>query len=150
MRLLNGLTKWFWGCIMSDDNDLYTNMLAMIDSNVDYTFEKYATVMKLYDNGFCCVREAEESVEHDNVPILNGAGLRIGDTVILGFLNDSIYEPVCLGMVGRQLTTGTEAVVEAMELSVLGLPAVSSQHEINLRLVEKIVELENRLDGLSK
>ena len=88
-------------------SDLYNNLQVLIDDNVTVTVEKYATVTKLQEH-YCTVKEADEETEHTNVPILDGAKLQVGDTVVIGFLNNSIYDVVCYGAVGRTVHDDTK------------------------------------------
>ena len=88
-------------------SDLYNNLQVLIDDNVTVTVEKYATVTKLQEH-YCTVKEADEETEHTNVPIIDGAKLQVGDTVVIGFLNNSIYDVVCYGAVGRTVHDDTK------------------------------------------
>ena len=88
-------------------SDLYENLLRATDNTKDITTEKYATVTKV--NGlYCDVKEEDNGLEHTNVPILDGAKLQVGDTVVIGFLNNSIYDVVCYGAVGRTVHDDTK------------------------------------------
>lgn len=82
--------------------NLYDNLLKATDNTNDITNEKYGTVTKL-DNNICSVKEEESDIEHSNVPIMNGVTLKLGDQVIIGFLNNSIYNPIVLGTIARRV-----------------------------------------------
>lgn len=85
---------------MSDD--FYKNLLKATDNTSDITVEKYAIITKI--NGlYCSVKETDNDLEHHNVPIVNGANLSVGDKVIIGFLNNSIYDVVCYGALDKEV-----------------------------------------------
>lgn len=77
-------------------SDLYENLLKATDNTADITNEKYGTVTKI-NNGLVSVKEDAADIEHSNVPILNNVIVELGDRVVLGFVNNSIYNPVLLG-----------------------------------------------------
>ena len=79
---------------------LYENLLKATNNIDDITTEKYGVITKL-DGIYCSVKETDNDLEHNNVPILNGANLSVGDKVILGFLNNSIYDVVCYGALDK-------------------------------------------------
>lgn len=81
-------------------NNLYDNLLKATNNIDDITTEKYGVITKL-DGIYCSVKETDNDLEHNNVPILNGANLSVGDKVILGFLNNSIYDVVCYGALDK-------------------------------------------------
>ena len=83
-------------------NNLYDNLLKATNNIDDITTEKYGVITKL-DGIYCSVKETDNDLEHNNVPILNGANLSVGDKVILGFLNNSIYDVVCYGALDKQI-----------------------------------------------
>ena len=83
-------------------SDLYDNLLKATNNIDDITTEKYGVITKL-DGLYCSVKETDNDLEHNNVPILNGANLSVGDKVILGFLNNSIYDVVCYGALDKQI-----------------------------------------------
>ena len=90
-------------------SDLYENLLKATDNTNDITTEKYGVITKI--NGtLCSVKEYDSELEHSNVPIVNGAKLEIGDKVIIGFLNNSIYDTVCYGVLDRQIETNWEDI----------------------------------------
>ena len=90
-------------------SDLYDNLLSATDNTNDITTEKYGVITKI--NGtLCSVKEYDSELEHSNVPIVNGAKLEIGDKVIIGFLNNSIYDTVCYGVLDRQIETNWEDI----------------------------------------
>lgn len=83
-------------------SELYDNLLKATNNIDDITTEKYATITKLNGN-YCNTKEEDTGLEHKNVPIINGANLSVGDKVILGFLNNSIYDVVCYGALDKTI-----------------------------------------------
>lgn len=79
-------------------DSLYENLLKATDNTNDITHEKYGTITKI-ENGLCSVKETDSGLEHSNVPILNGLSLKLGDNVVLGFAENSIYNPFVIGAV---------------------------------------------------
>ena len=118
-------------------SDLYTNLLKATSNIDDITTEKYATITKTYGN-YCDAKEEETGLEHTNVPILNGAKLQVGDKAIIGFLNNSIYETVCYGVLDRTTDIDSSNIIEESALTNLELGAGANQHQINLKVNEKI------------
>ncbi|MDO5827312.1 MAG: hypothetical protein Q4Q19_03520 [Methanobrevibacter sp.] len=84
---------------MSDD--LYSNLLRATDNTADITTEKQGTITKIQDK-LCNVKEEATGLEHTNVPVINEVQVKEGDTVLLGFLDNNIYNPVVYGVIGRE------------------------------------------------
>lgn len=78
--------------------DLYDNLVKATNNLEDIAFEKFGTITKI-DNGLCSVVEKDSELEHSNVHILNGLSLKLGDKVVLGFAENSIYNPFIIGAV---------------------------------------------------
>lgn len=85
---------------MSDD--LYSNLLRATDNTADITTEKQGTITKIQDK-LCNVKEEATGLEHTNVPVINEVQVKEGDTVLLGFLDNNIYNPVVYGVIGRRV-----------------------------------------------
>jgi len=81
----------------------YDELLKATDNLGDITFSKYGTITKI-DNGLCNVKEEDQDITHQNVPILNKITSKVGDKVVIGFINNSLYNPVIVG----NLTRGNE------------------------------------------
>lgn len=82
--------------------DLYENLLRATDNTADITTEKQGTVTKIQDK-LCNVKEEATGLEHTNVPVINEVQVKEGDTVLLGFLDNNIYNPVVYGVIGRRV-----------------------------------------------
>ena len=83
-------------------SDFYDNLLKATNNIDDITTEKYGVITKL-DGLYCSVKETDNDLEHNNVPIINGANLSVGDKAIIGFLNNSIYDVVCYGALDKTI-----------------------------------------------
>lgn len=80
---------------MSDD--FFNNLQAVTDNIGDIAFTKYATITEVGVDGTCTAKEDEvDGVTHENVLLLSH-NLQIGDKVVIGFVDNSIYNPVILG-----------------------------------------------------
>ena len=82
-------------------SELYENLLRATDNTNDITNEKYGTVVKI-NGALCSVLEEDTNLEHTNVPVLNQIYLETGDKVVIGFVDNSIYNPVVLGVIGKE------------------------------------------------
>lgn len=118
-------------------SDLYENLLKATDNTSDITNEKYGTVTKI-NGALCSVIEEDTNLEHTNVPVLNQIYLETGDKVVIGFVSNSIYNPIIVGNLTRRIRLSADDIIEPSSLNNLGLPANSSQHQINLKVNEKI------------
>lgn len=92
---------------MKSMSTLYENLRKATDNTSDITTEKYGVITKL-DGLYCSVKETDNELEHNNVPIVNGANLSVGDNVIIGFLNNSIYDVVCYGALDKTVHDNTK------------------------------------------
>lgn len=82
--------------------DLYDNLLRATDNTSDITTEKQGTITKIQDK-LCNVKEEATGLEHTNVPVINEVQVKEGDTVLLGFLDNNIYNPIIYGVIGREV-----------------------------------------------
>lgn len=84
-------------------SELYENLLKATNNIDDITNEKYATVTKVAGD-YCSVQEEDTNLEHSQVPILNKITCETGDKVVLGFVNNSLYDPVIIGNLSRKIS----------------------------------------------
>ena len=78
-------------------NDFYTNLTTITNNLEDIAFTKYATITNLNSDGTCTAKEDEEDgLTHENVLTL-AHNLQVGDKIVVGFVDNSIYNPVILG-----------------------------------------------------
>lgn len=91
-------------------SELYENLLKATDNTNDITNEKYATVTKVAGD-YCSVQEEDTLLEHSQVPILNKITCETGDKVVLGFVNNSLYDPVIIGNLSRKISGGGDGLL---------------------------------------
>ena len=101
-------------------SDFYENLLRATNNLDDITTEKYGTITSKKGN-YCTVKETDNDLEHTNVPILNGAELNVGDKVIIGFLNNSIYDVICYGAIGKTIhdTTKQDTLISGTNIKTI-------------------------------
>lgn len=86
---------------MSDD--FFTNLQAVTSNIEDITFSRFATITSITGN-YATVKEDESELEHTQVPLLNGVNLSVGDKVVLGFVDNSLYNPIIIGALDKEAT----------------------------------------------
>ena len=91
-------------------SDFYENLLKATDNTSDITTEKYATVTKVAGDT-CSVQEEDTLLEHSQVPVLNKVTCETGDKVVLGFVNNSLYDPVIIGNLSRKISGGGDGLL---------------------------------------
>ena len=101
-------------------SDFYENLLRATNNLDDITTEKYGTITSKKGN-YCTVKETDNDLEHTNVPIVNGAELNVGDKVIIGFLNNSIYDVICYGAIGKTIhdTTKQDTLISGTNIKTI-------------------------------
>jgi hypothetical protein len=98
-------------------SDFYDNLLKATNNINDITTEKYATVTKANNNQYSVI-EDDTNLEHSNIPSLNGAILELGDKVVVGFVDNSIYNPIILGTIGKEKNIDTDLDI-SLEMDLL-------------------------------
>ena len=83
-------------------NDFFSNLQAVTSNIEDITFSRFATITSITGN-YATVLEDESELEHTNVPTLSH-NLKVGDKVVLGFVDNSIYNPVILGSMNENIS----------------------------------------------
>ena len=79
---------------------LYDELLKATDNLQDISFSRYGTITNITDD-LCSVKEEEQDITHQNVPILNKTPCKVGDKVVLGFVDNNLYNPVVIGNLSR-------------------------------------------------
>lgn len=79
---------------MSDD--FFSNLQAVTSNITDITFSRFATITSITGNYATVKEDEEDGLTHENVPTLSH-NLQVGDKVVVGFVDNSIYNPVILG-----------------------------------------------------
>ena len=97
---------------------LYENLLKATDNTDDITHEKYAVITKL-ENNTCSVKEERTGLEHHQVPIINGLNLKIGDVVVLGFVENSIYNVFVVGSITTEKQVYTKDEIDKIVQDII-------------------------------
>jgi hypothetical protein len=115
-------------------SDFYENLLRATNNLDDITTEKYGTITSKKGN-YCTVKETDNDLEHTNVPIVNGAELNVGDKVIIGFLNNSIYDVICYGAIGKTIhdTTKQDTLQSGVNIKTINHQSLLGSGNINIQ-----------------
>ena len=115
-------------------SDFYENLLRATNNLDDITTEKYGTITSKKGN-YCTVKETDNDLEHTNVPIINGANLSVGDKVIIGFLNNSIYDVICYGAIGKTIhdTTKQDTLQSGVNIKTINHQSLLGSGNINIQ-----------------
>ena len=73
----------------------FDNLTEVTDNLKDISFTRFATVTGVNENTCSC--KEDEGVTHENVLVLSSK-VKVGDTVVLGFVSNSIYNPIIVGV----------------------------------------------------
>lgn len=118
------------------EGSFFENLKAISTDMEDINFQRFATVTQHNGDTYNVREEGDDGTIHNDVLSLD-TNIKVGDKVVLGFIDNSIYTPFILGSFNlADFDTGQ--VNEKSGLINLGLPANSSQHTINLKIDEKI------------
>ena len=132
------------------EDSFYDNLLRATDNTNDITNEKYATVTKI-EGKLVSVKEEDNEIEHSNVPILNNVKLGLGDKVVIGFVNNSIYNPILLGSLEHKASSGDDVSWDDIQDKPSSFPPSMHNHsitEVN-NLVSSLNEKLNVEDAFS-
>lgn len=78
---------------MSDD--FIENLTSLTNNLEDIAFSRYATITNINDNTVDC--KEDDGTIHKNVINSTNFNLNIDDTVLLGFVDNNIYNPMITG-----------------------------------------------------
>ena len=84
--------------MQDDDSSLYDNILKASDNLQDITFARYGTVIQV-NNDKATVKEENTTLQHENCLLLTKS-VKVGDKVVLGFVDNSIHNPYIIGVLG--------------------------------------------------
>lgn len=112
-------------------NSFYDNLVRATDNTSNISVEKYATVTLINDDNSVSCLEEDTDLTHDHVPVLNGLGLKLGDRVVLGFVDNSVYNPFVVGVLGHvDFPGGSGAYVDGEILVFTGGARVEGEELI--------------------
>lgn len=92
-----------------DEGSLYDNLLRATDNLQDISFTRYATILSI-NGDKCTAKEENSTLQHQNCLLLS-KGVNVGDKVVLGFVDNSIHQPVILGVIGGTPNGGGGSLV---------------------------------------
>lgn len=82
-------------------SESFFDNLSAVTSNIEeISFSKYAVVTEVNDDHTINCREKETDTLHSNVPCLNNSN-NVGDVVLLGFVDNDVYNPIVIGNLNR-------------------------------------------------
>ena len=85
-------------------DDFFSNLQAATSNLDDIVFKRFATVVEINNDGTVNCREDEDDgLTHENVLTL-AHNLQVGDKVVVGFVDNSIYNPVVLGSMNESIS----------------------------------------------
>jgi len=131
------------------EDNLYNNLLRATDNTNDITTEKYATITQKNGNTYN-VKETTNSLDHFNVPSV--CSCKVGDIVILGFVENDIYNPIIMGVLGY---SGEDlSIYELIENKVSSWsPTTNNSHYPTEKLVKDSLDSKiskSSINGLVK
>lgn len=94
-------------------DDFISNLQSLTSNLEEIVFTRFATVIKKNDDHTVDCREDSGTV-HKNIKHSNLFNFQVGDTVILGFVDNDLYEPVIVGT--RDVDLGVPTTEEIDEL----------------------------------
>ena len=112
------------------ESNFYDNLLRATDNTNDITNEKYATVTKI-EGKLVSVKEENGDLEHSNVPVLNNVKLDLGDKVVIGFVNNSLYNPILLGSLEQKASSGDDVSWDEIQNKPSTYPPSSHNHSLS-------------------
>lgn len=93
-------------------SDFLENLTSLTDNLGDIMFTQYATVVAVNEDKRVDCKEKETNTTHKNVINATLYEFDIDDTVILGFVDNSVYDPVIIGAVDGKANIKIEGYVK--------------------------------------
>ena len=82
--------------------DFFDNLQAATNNLEEIVFNRFATVIEVNSDSTANCKE-DDGLTHENVLTLSH-NLQVGDKVVLGFVDNSIYNPVILGSMNESIS----------------------------------------------
>ena len=92
-------------------DDFFDNLLRATNNLNDISFSRYGTITRVLGDK-CSVQEFDSNLLHENVPLLVN-GVKKGDKVLIGFVGNSLHNPIVFGVIGG-VKTSEELMILAM------------------------------------
>lgn len=86
--------------------DFFDNLQAATNNLEEIVFNRFATVIEVNSDSTVNCKE-DDGLTHENVLTLSH-NLQVGDKVVIGFEDNSIYNPIILGVMGEETYTKAE------------------------------------------
>ena len=94
-------------------DDFIENLTSLTDNLEDIAFTRYATITQINNDGTVDCKEDNETI-HKNAINTTNLKLSINDTVLLGFVDNNIYNPMITG--GVTVKNADETIIYALGL----------------------------------
>ena len=94
-------------------DDFIENLTSLTDNLEDIAFTRYATITAINNDGTVDCKEDNETI-HKNAINTTNLKLSINDTVLLGFVDNNIYNPMITG--GVTVKNADETIIYALGL----------------------------------
>ena len=94
-------------------DDFLDNLTSLTDNTNDIAFTRYATITTVNNDGTVNCKDDDDTI-HKNV--INSTNLQLSkdDTVLLGFIDNDIYQPMVTG--GVNVKCGDDTLIYALGL----------------------------------
>ena len=93
-------------------SSLYDNLLKATDNTNDMVFSRYGKVTEI-DGDTCTVEELDDELTHENISIPAIIPVKLNDTVLLGFVDNSIHQPYIQGTLSKD-NPANDAIILAL------------------------------------
>ena len=94
-------------------DDFFDNLTSLTDNLKDIAFSRYATITQINnDNTINC--KDDEGTIHINATNSTNLNLSVDDRILLGFINNDIYNPMVLG--GVDVKNADDTLIYALGL----------------------------------
>lgn len=114
--------------------DFYNNLTSLTSNLEDIAFKKYGTITNINQDGTCTAKEDEEDgLTHENVSTLSH-NLKIGDKVVIGFVDNSIYNPIILGSLKKDGSEDADYTID-FDLNFTGVSGRDDSMTFSIDLV---------------
>ena len=94
-------------------DDFIENLTSLTDNLEDIAFTRYATITAINNDGTVDCKEDNETI-HKNAINTTNLKLSINDTVLLGFVDNNIYNPMITG--GVTVANADDQMIYALGL----------------------------------
>ena len=94
-------------------DDFIENLTSLTDNLKDIAFTRYATITAINNDGTVDCKEDNETI-HKNAINTTNLKLSINDTVLLGFVDNNIYNPMITG--GVTVANADDQMIYALGL----------------------------------